>query len=109
MVNFLSFFRFSIFHSSTVELNTLLYSSKLLVCACFKAALKGLRFPLPSTLDQFFIETMNCDRIELIQSQILIEQLFQSCLQEFRPRRSSRRCLAPIDPSSQQQQHTRVK
>jgi hypothetical protein len=44
--------------------------------------------------------------MELIHTQCMIEQMFQSCLQNITPS-PTRRCLAPIDTSPQQR--TKVK
>ena len=91
---------------SSLELNTLTLLPSLLACASLKAAMKGLRLTVQPPLDDLLIETIHCQRVELIHSQCLIEQLFQSCLQEIVPS-PPRRCLVPIDSSPQQR--TKVK
>ena len=91
---------------SCLELNTLTLLPSLLACASLKAAMKGLRLVVHPPIDDFLLGTIRCQRKELIHSQCLIEQLFQSCLQEIVPS-PPRRCLAPIETSPQQR--TKVK
>ncbi|CAF3293491.1 unnamed protein product [Rotaria socialis] len=83
------------------ELNTLAILPSLLACACLKAAIKGLSLQNNYQIDELILKTMNCNLIELNHTQYTIEQLFQSCLQNIKPS-PRRRCLAPIDTSSQQ-------
>jgi hypothetical protein len=89
-----------------IELNTLTILPSLLTCACIKAAIKGLSLKNLSKLDDLIIKTIHCKKSELIQTQCIIEQLFQSCIQSITPS-PRRRCLAPIDTSPQQR--TKVK
>jgi hypothetical protein len=89
--------------SSFVELNTLTILPSLLACACIKAAIKGLSLRNTHQID---LKIIHCDKTELVHIQYIIEQLFQSCLQDIPPS-ATRRCLAPIDTSPQQR--TKVK
>jgi hypothetical protein len=89
-----------------LELNTLTILPSLLACACIKAAIKGLSFKNIHQIDQLILKIIHCNQIELIHTQCMIEQFFQSCLQNITPS-PRRRCLAPIDTSPQQR--TKVK
>lgn len=83
------------------ELNTLCIAPSLLASSCLKATLKSL-YPSSNSffyLDENLCQMFDIDRKELQQTQRLIEQLFQSCIQEVLPTRT-RRCLAPIDTSN---------
>ena len=84
-----------------LELNTLCIAPSLLAGSCLKATIKGL-YPSSNSffyLDENLCQMLKTDRQELHQTQRLIEQLFQSCIQEVLPTRT-RRCLAPIDTSN---------
>ncbi|CAF0947046.1 unnamed protein product [Rotaria sordida] len=83
------------------ELNTLTILPSLFACACIKAAIKGLSLKNIHQIDELILKIIHCNQIELSHTQYLIEQLFQSYLQNIKPS-PRRRCLAPIDTSSQQ-------
>jgi hypothetical protein len=97
---------FLLFNFLFIELNTLTIVPSLLACACIKAAIKGLSLKNLSQIDELILKTIHCNKIELIQTQHLIEQLLQSCIQNITPS-PRRRCLVPIDTSPQQR--TKVK
>ena len=78
-----------------LELNTLSILPSLLACACLKATIKGLCLLSSPQLDQTICELIDCHPKDLLHTQRLVEQLFQSCLQEILPT-PARRCLAPI-------------
>ncbi len=84
-----------------LELNTLTILPSLLACACLKAAIKGLSLQNIHQIDEIILKFIHCNPIELKHTQHTIEQLFQSCLQNI-PRSPRRRCLVPIETSSQQ-------
>ncbi|CAF3233420.1 unnamed protein product [Rotaria sp. Silwood2] len=83
------------------ELNTLTILPSVLACACIKAAIKGLSLKNIHQIDELILNIIHCNQIELNHTQYIIEQLFQSYLQNIKPS-PRRRCLAPIDTSSQQ-------
>ncbi|CAF4073387.1 unnamed protein product, partial [Rotaria sp. Silwood2] len=82
-------------------LNTLTILPSVLACACIKAAIKGLSLKNIHQIDELILNIIHCNQIELNHTQYIIEQLFQSYLQNIKPS-PRRRCLAPIDTSSQQ-------
>ncbi|CAF3550718.1 unnamed protein product [Rotaria socialis] len=90
------------------ELNTLTILPSILCCACIKAALKGLSIVNIHQIDELLLKLIHCKKSELIQTQHMIEKLFQSCLQEIAPS-PTRRCLAPIDTSNKTNTSPRVK
>ncbi|CAF1032405.1 unnamed protein product [Rotaria sp. Silwood1] len=83
------------------ELNTLTIRPSILACACIKAAIKGLSLKNIHQIDEIILKLIHCNQIELSHTYYMIEQLFQSYLQNIKPS-SKRRCLVPIDTSSQQ-------
>ena len=89
-----------------LEFNTLTILPSVLACACIKTAIKG--FPLKNFhyIDDLLLKMIQCDKNEIFHIQYMIEQIFQSCLQNL-PQIPKRRCLAPIDTSPQQR--TKVK
>lgn len=87
---------FFVFFYSYLEINTLTIFPSILSCACIKAAIKGLGMKHLHYIDELIEKKIHCDKYELNQTQRLIEQLFQTCLQDILPT-PTRRCLAPID------------
>lgn len=63
--------------------------------------MKGLSFKNIHHTDELLLNIIHCNKAELLHTQHTTEQLFQSCLQNITPS-PRRRCLAPIDTSSQQ-------
>jgi hypothetical protein len=85
-------------------LNTLTILPSILCCACIKAAIKGLGILNIHQIDKL----IHCNEIDLIHTQRIIEQLFQTCLQDIVPS-PTRRCLAPIDTINNTNKSPRVK
>ena len=92
----LCFFFFSPLSFADLELNTLTVRPSVLACACIKAALKGLCL---SQIDDSILHTIPCAVKDLLHTQRLVEQFFQSCLQDIFPS-PARRCLAVLDTSN---------
>lgn len=90
-----------------VEMNTLNILPSLLACASIQAAIKGLSLTSHRQMEKFFCKLIHCNQRDLIYTEHIIEQFFQSCIQCITPS-PRRRCLAPIDISPQRQR-TKVK
>lgn len=94
--------------NSVLEINTLSILPSLLACATIQAAIKGLSLSSHTQMEKFFCKLIHCNKLDLIYTEHIIEQFFQSCIQCITPS-PRRRCLAPIDTSPQQQRRTKVK
>jgi len=87
-----------------LELNTLTILPSILCCACIKAAIKGLDILNIHRIN----ELIHCNKIDLIHTQRIIEQLLQTYVQDIVPS-PTRRCLAPIDTINKTNKSPRIK
>ncbi|CAF1149515.1 unnamed protein product [Rotaria sordida] len=90
------------------ELNTLTILPSILCCACIKAAIKGLCIINIHQIDELLLKIIHCNKSDLINTQRIIEHLFQYCVQEIFPS-PRRRCLVPIDTNNKTNPSPRVK
>jgi len=90
------------------ELNTFTILPSILCCACIKDAIKGLCILNIHQIDDLILKIIQCNKVDLIHTQHIIEQLFQTYLQEITPS-PPRRCLAPIDTINKTTKSPRVK
>lgn len=91
-----------------IELNTLTILPSVLCSACFKEALKAFRGLNIAHIDEKILTKINGNSLELHQTQRIVEQYFQLCVQEI-PAPIQRRCLAPIDAINKRNASPRVK
>jgi hypothetical protein len=91
-----------------IELNTCTILPSILCCACIKAAIKGFPIINIHQIDELIMKTVHCNKSDLLHTQRLIEQLFQTYSQSIHPS-PTRRCLAPIDTTNKTNTSPRVK